>query len=1090
MWFDFTISSFNGSTWVKHCEGQASSLLDQTVKQDTRALPVVPGREESDHLARVVPGPHWYETLAQIGIDYGPEFRLLDKIRSSAMEQVAQATLIPPEAQVPRARPFALHPTIMDGCLQLLLVAIAKGLSRNFRRVVLPTQIAQIEVGPGTSSSLPGSSSGLLHARAQGFSHGFASAVVHCTTEDGQLAFRMSGLRVTPLDADESEDVDTDTDAHAAARLHWLPDFDFVEGVTKLFAPPPRARAQRTLQERLTLLCILEAAEKLAHLVPLHSHLHFHKYRDWLRLQILEAQKGHNVLVSDAPELVALPRPQRLEQIEATFGQLAQLPGTNAINQTIKCIHDHAEEIFTGQRDTLDLLQQRDVLGDMYNDISFGYGDFVRLRSHKRPDLRILEVGAGTGGTTDRILHALGFQDAGELPSHSAYTFTNISAGFFSQAKKRFAYADNVEFATLDIGRDPLGQGFTAASYDLILAPNVVHATPSLKATLQNLELLLKPEGMLLLTEMSTVTRTPDYIFGNFSAWWLGEADSRKWEPYASPARWDQELKTAGTTGVDAVLADDEIPFQLCLTLMSKPSRHRHHHDYHHYHKKGPTAPGGGITILCENRHSREAQLLLSGLELHKSGRPPTLCTLNQVPPAGQDIIACLGLETLFFSEGTTKASFHAFQKFVRHIHNNERILWLTRPFQIQCRDPRSAETLGVARTLRSELGLQLFTLEIDPGEPELASLSLQFFDKMVRDEDGKFLMTDKEYVVDNGSICIGRFQPTNITSELACASLSCVEDSQHDLPLHVCVEKLGRLDTLHWRYDRAVTDPASIGPVGKDVKIEVRAVGLNFKDVLLATGVLRPEASASDPEQTESEVIDLGVEASGIISRVGPHVVGLKPGDRVMALSPTRALSTRMTTPATLIVPIPESLSFEAAATVPVCFTTGMYSLLQVGRLKKAQSVLIHSACGGVGLAAIQVCQIMGAEIFATVDMGSEDKIQHLVNHCHVPRNRIFHSRDASFAVGILGDTHGRGVDVVLNTLQGELLHESWRCVAEYGTLIELGKRDLENAGRLNMMPFTANRSYVGVDIHRFIRQRPEEMFLSVYKPFLGQPA
>ena len=132
-----------------------------------------------------------------------------------------------------------------------------------------------------------------------------------------------------------------------------------------------------------------------------------------------------------------------------------------------------------------------------------------------------------------------------------------------------------------------------------------------------------------------------------------------------------------------------------------------------------------------------------------------------------------------------------------------------------------------------------------------------------------------------------------------------------------------------------------------------------------------------------------------------------------------------------------------------------------------KVQSVLIHSACGGVGLAAVQVARIQEAELFVTV--GSEEKVQYLIKNFDIPRNRIFNSRDDSFKNGIIRETQGRGVDMVLNSLSGDLLHATWECLAPFGKMIEIGKRDLIGNGTLNMNPFLANRSYSCVDIQAF---------------------
>lgn len=127
-------------------------------------------------------------------------------------------------------------------------------------------------------------------------------------------------------------------------------------------------------------------------------------------------------------------------------------------------------------------------------------------------------------------------------------------------------------------------------------------------------------------------------------------------------------------------------------------------------------------------------------------------------------------------------------------------------------------------------------------------------------------------------------------------------------------------------------------------------------------------------------------------------------------------------------------------------------------------QSVLVHSACGGVGLAAVQIAQMIGSDLYVTV--GNDEKVEFLMDTFNIPRNRIFNSRDKSFVDGVMRETGGLGIDVILNSLSGELLHATWGCVAEFGTLVEIGKRDLIGGGKLDMEPFLANRSYCCIDI------------------------
>ncbi|KAK3311877.1 polyketide synthase [Apodospora peruviana] len=1038
-WFDFSIASYAGSgTWVRHCEGQAMAVLseEKTTMVGQQPLP------------RGVATPRFYEAMARVGIIYGPEFQPLVDISSSVTERVAQAKLVQSSSQA--SQPFFLHPASIDGCIQLLLVAGVRGLCRNFRKLVIPTLIEHIEVSGGGR----GSSAVEMHATAAAgpdSGSSYESAVVECVrvADDSKpaLALRMSGLRVTPLDGDGESAAAATADVHAAARLQWLPDFDFAD-VTKLFQPPARNRAERRLQETLSLLCTLESADKVDGLVPCQPH--FAKYRDWLHLQIDKARTGEYALVDNPDKYVALTPGPRRECLEATFTRLLnEFPGEHAVSIGIKRISDHADDIFTGQRDTLDLLMQDDVLTKIYDEDSFGYRDFVRLLSHTRPDLRILEVGAGTGGTTELTLRDL--VDSNGMPAYSQYMFTDISAGFFPQARERFSYAPNMEFQTFDISKDGLAQGFVAASYDLIFAPNVVHATPSLKETLANLRPLLKPDGMLLLTEISTVTRAPNYIFGNFSGWWMGEADGRLWEPYVLPSRWDEDLKAAGFTGTEVVVPDDMMPYQLCCAILSKPQASK------------VVALDKEVTVLCQRSDTGPAASLVAGLR--DDGWTVMPCVLGeQLPHPGRDIIACVDLETRFFDpQDLSETNFSAFQNLLRHL-KNERLLWLTRPSQVNCRDPRSAQTLGVARTIRAELALPFFTLEIDWNHHHnsesgaAARLVTQVFGKIRRVQDGDVLNSDKEFVVDDdGVICVGRYHPFSLTQEMEARS------SSSSAPKSLHIIKPGALDSLQWR-----DEPEQSSLPDDAVEVEIRAAGLNFRDVLLAMGIISPHPS--EPR------IPLGMEAAGVVRRVGRAVlVSLQPGDRVMLLAPTSTLSTRLVCPAAAVVRIPDSLTPEAAATIPLCFATVLHALLDVGRVRRGQTVLIHSACGGVGLTALQVCRAVGADVYATV--GHESKVEHLVRHYGVPRNRIFHSRDASFVAGVARETGGRGVDLVLNSLSGDLLHASWTCVAEYGTMIELGKRDLWGAGRLDMAPFLANRSYAAVDIHQFIRERPERM-------------
>ncbi|KAH7110764.1 hypothetical protein EDB81DRAFT_831591 [Dactylonectria macrodidyma] len=1003
-WFDFSIVSFKGSTWVQHCGGQVAIL---------RNIP--PSQWKPETLPRVVDCSRVYGNLAKAGFQYGPEFRGLQEVTSSVTEELAIAQIVN-RSQQSRA-PFTLHPAAIDACLQLLLVARAKGIERRITELCVPTLIEDLEIGPGAD---------VMDAKAWNKYGNKDLPCIECIA-DGKLVLHASGIEFRPLGDDKCSET---VDVHAAARLSWLPDFDFVD-ISTLFTPPDSDRIETQLQEELVLMLILETVESIRYLQPHQPH--FAKFRDWMNQQIGWAMAGRYKLVDDSEQYVRLPKKERQALIAERIEQLLKLP-KKAFTIGLKLVFDNIQNIFTGDANTLDILLQHNVLASIYDVMGFDYARFITLLAHTRPNLRILEVGAGTGGTTETILRSLA--DIGGMPACSIYTFTDVSAGFFPAARERFAHASNMEFKVFDITRDPGEQGFKEDSYDLIIASNVLHATPFLRQTLGNLRPLLRSDGMLVMTELCSVSRASNYIFGNFAGWWLGEEDGRPDQPYVPVSRWDEDLKAVGFTGVDAACYDDDEPYRHISVIVSR--------------KQTQEIPKlSKVTILSGNADNQVARTLAASVR--EQGWEAVPCGLGDDLPQDQHIISCLDLETNFFEHITAEA-FASFQKFITSI-GSQKLLWLTSPIQVNCQNPASAQSLGAARTIRSELGVSLYSLEINQNEPEFESLVSNVFLKICAEEDKGGLDSDKEFVVDSGVICIGRYRPFSLVDEVY--QKSNTDETKMMKSLHI--GQPGMLETLVWR-GRQI--PESVPEA--HVEIEVRSAGLNFRDVVYAMGLISSGRSKAP----------LGMEVSGTVRRLGSGVTGLAVGDRVMSFTYEGGFSTHVIVADHFVLKIPENMSFEEAATIQGCFATVVYALMDIGRLRKGTSVLIHSACGGVGLAAIQVVKMMGGEIFATV--GSEKKRQHLIANYDIPADHIFNSRDSSFLEGVMQQTAGNGVDLVLNSLPGELLHASWRCVARSGTLLELGKRDLAGYGKLDLSRFLNNRSYCGVDVAYLLRNKP----------------
>ena len=277
----------------------------------------------------------------------------------------------------------------------------------------------------------------------------------------------------------------------------------------------------------------------------------------------------------------------------------------------------------------------------------------------------------------------------------------------------------------------------------------------------------------------------------------------------------------------------------------------------------------------------------------------------------------------------------------------------------------------------------------------------------------------------------------------------------QEDSRLTLDMGHIGLLDTFQFVHSESLS--VDIGP--EEVDIEIKAVGLNFHDLLIATGQMPGPHG-------------LGVECAGVITKLGKATQHLKIGDRVCGLPPT-SFSSRVRTHNSLVCTMPDNMSFETAASIPCVFTTAYYSIHYAARLQKHESILIHSAAGGTGQAALKLAQLIGAKVFVTA--GSPAKADFLEKSFGLPRSHIFNSRNLDFGRKIMSLTEGKGVDVIVNSLTGDSLRESWRCLAMFGRFIELGRRDALENGKLDMSVFERSTSYTSVTLTQIRDHRPQ---------------
>ncbi|KAJ6441494.1 cytochrome p450 monooxygenase [Purpureocillium lavendulum] len=986
-WYTFSISSYDGTKWIRHCVGEARPSIDKAAEL---------GVQLPQGFARAVDADEWYRVLNRVGFNYTGLFRGLQSVTASPAENRAAASV--PSPTPSQAAKFAIHPAIMDQCFQLFTVSAYRGLGRNCTNIAVPTFIEEVVVRPTTHELRLEAT---IHTQERG---SFVGDLV--AGHLGELQLSLKGFKASALtrsdDADESLPLIT--------RFEWRPHADFVR-LDELLHRREHIPREWPLFEEMMLLCSIDHLENIELTEKTQPHLR--KFFSWMRAQVDKYRSGGNVFVSSDSGLLELTRTQRLARIAqiAADGEKSQYP---AFCIAIHRLFQTADTIFSGETHPLHVLMKDDVLTQFYAvGDELHYSDALGVLGHTNPRLRVLEVGAGTGGTTVKVLKALTSSSGERL--YSSYTYTDISAGFMTAARERFSSVEGMQYATLDISQDPSEQGYLQGNYDLIIGSNVIHATPNLQASLGHLRSLLSPGGKLFLQELCPDAKYVNYVMGFLSGWWLGENDNRPDEPYISPERWAEEMVKAGFAEPEAIVIDGIVPYQQSAGIIASPVR-----------EEVNVTKVGLLSYSADGAYVSEVKSILE-----RHGIAVEVVIFGQSLP-NHDIISLLDLQQTTVHD-LTESSFKTLVGHLQSLELGARTVWATRSSQVACTDPRTAMTLGLARTARSELSTKLFTVEVDNKTDRFAAARclLNILRRTHAPQlDAESMDPDWEYAVIDGQVLVPR---------------------------------------MHWQtmghafeQTNAHSDLSSSKHLSGQVLVRTKAIGLNFRDVLIALGVL------------DNSTREIGLEGSGVVTEVGPRVDNLKVGDRVMYMS-SGCFTTHIALSQTLCVKLDDELTFEQGAALPCVYATAAMAIADKANLQAGQTILIHSACGGVGLAAIQIAQMLGAEVYCTV--GNEDKVRYLMDNHNIPRHCIFNSRDTSFLRDVMAVTDNRGVDVVLNSLSGELLHASWKCVAEFGTMIEIGKRDFRRRAKLSMEAFEANRTFVGLDLWQVSQVRPAKV-------------
>ncbi|KAK7441330.1 mycocerosic acid synthase [Colletotrichum acutatum] len=652
-----------------------------------------------------------------------------------------------------------------------------------------------------------------------------------------------------------------------------------------------------------------------------------------------------------------------------------------------------------------------------------GFQTYLSVLVHKNPSMKFLDISNQASSFTKDVLSTLSRRCA-------QYDFAATSSLFLDESKKAIS-EDYVQYKTFDIAEDPASQGFDVASYDLLFAPVSLIPNTHIDGFLNMCLSLVRPGGKFVLTAASS------------------PIVARSWGEYL------------GETGlaIDAVLCEQGLSVLVATTPVASTPLSR---------GTDVEPPSGSYYIVGDLSSPVQrdvAEELASSLQ--SKGLSVKTATIPQYAQLAESVskedifqstcILLAELETDLLASANNEIL-----RAVKAMITGKRLLWVNKDFS-----PDTALVNGFAASIRLEKPeLQFVTLTFNPQESNSTiSDRIAIVDAHLSSSKGS---VETMYRIADGLVTIPRLvEVSSITRHIKQASADDTSEvafgANLSRPLRLQIQTVGLLNSLHFASDHQHTTPLD----DLEVEFQTMATAVNFKDLAVMLGKIQ-----------ETPV---GLEAAGIVTRVGSGVTRFKPGDRVFGFTFNGAFSTYGRGAEGTLAKVPEDQSFAQAAVIPIVYTTAYACLYDIGELEKRMrrvqkpSLLIHAAAGGVGQAAIQLAKREGIEIFATV--GSIEKRDFLEETYQIPRDHIFSSRDLTFKDGIRRLTGGRGVDIVINSLSGDTLRATWELVAPFGCFAEIGLADIESRSRISMGSFARGVRFESLELNYMRQTDPERL-------------
>ena len=1087
------------SSWQLNASGRI--LPADKVQSRKVSLEAIRGR-----LKRQMAGADCYKEFHRAGIDYGPSFLGIQKLYCGEGESLAEIAV--PEGLLAGLEKYEFHPAVFDACLQAIIGSFVSADATSY----LPVLIERLRV-----LRRPGSRVWSHVKEAKKTVNGI-EASLQILDEEGSVIAEVQGLQAQGLKEGKSGDIDDllygyrwipisrEKASLRSDSLENLPSLHEILAETRLYGVSLKSSLTPEELNQISTCFVVDSFLKLGWNPRAGERFSFesliaslgvadaHRRLFERFLRILEED---GLIFHSAGEWEVRKAFAGRETRTWWQSLLAKYPGCYPMLSLILRCGESLAEVLRGRINPLELIfpgGDFSLVEQLYQDtpqiryfnllVQHSLGRMISALPRRRR-IRFIEIGAGTGSTTSYVLPALPKQDVD-------YVFTDISAIFLENAKQKFSDESFISYELLDIERGPEEQGFEAHSYDIVIAAHVLHAARDLGTTLMNIKRLLSSGGVLVLLETVKPLRWIDLTFGLLEGWWnFTDTDLRPEYPTLPLPKWRELLKKSEFGEINEFAVPDgpgtEPEAALIIArgpcFATEPKRPEPNSvkpevkgnwlifdDCMHTGRRLADRlekDGGQCVLVSHGESFRSLKSRRFEVSPESKAHLDRLLDLmdndgDHVPFRG--IVQFWSLDSPPFESIRDEDFYGAFQLSCFHVllllqglmaleGREPPRLWLVTRKAVSVENnpepiwPIPSALWGLARVIVHEYPrLRSTMVDLGPAGESSRDLEkdIQSLYEELWSENG-----EDEIALRGGIRYVHRLMRTSLLSFRPAGS----SDHGENDGVRLEVSKPGLLENL------IIRQSGRRSPGNAELEIRVEAAGLNFSDVMKALN-LYPGLAEGD--------VPLGIECAGVVIRTGGKVKDFRPGDRVMSLA-SRSFSSHVTVPETFVMPLPGTLDFAEAATIPVAFLTAYYALVQQAKLERGERVLIHSATGGVGLAALQVARHVGARVFATA--GTEEK-RKLLRDLGV--ELVMDSRSLSFASEIMECTLGAGVDVVLNSLSGEAMARGLSVLRSYGRFLEIGKKDIYLNRDIGLLPFKNNLSFFSIDLERTIREQP----------------